>query len=72
IGGWLVRSQKPGVMLSALGINGATLSMVDKWQPQWSETLAQLSPDMVILAYGTNEAFNDTLDLAAYEQNLRA
>ncbi|MGG4610024.1 SGNH/GDSL hydrolase family protein [Providencia sp. Me31A] len=72
IGGWLVRSSKPGVMVSALGINGATLSMVDKWQPQWSETLAQLSPDMVILAYGTNEAFNDTLDLAAYEQNLRA
>ncbi len=50
----------------------ATLSMTDKWQPQWSETLAQMSPDMVILAYGTNEAFNDTLDLAAYEQNLRA
>ncbi|GAB1440476.1 SGNH/GDSL hydrolase family protein [Providencia sp.] len=72
IGGWLVRSPKPGVMVSALGINGATLSMIDKWQPQWSETLAQLSPDMVILAYGTNEAFNDTLDLTAYEQNLRA
>lgn len=72
IGGWLVRSPKPGVMVSAIGINGATLSMVDKWQPQWSETLAQLSPDMVILAYGTNEAFNDTLDLTAYEQNLRA
>ncbi|EPL6456739.1 MULTISPECIES: SGNH/GDSL hydrolase family protein [Providencia] len=72
IGGWLVRSTKPGVMVSALGINGATLTMVDKWQPQWSETLAQMSPDMVILAYGTNEAFNDTLDLAAYEQNLRA
>lgn len=67
-----MRSQKPGVMLSALGLNGATLSMADKWQPQWSETLAQMSPDMVILAYGTNEAFNDTLDLAAYEQNLRA
>lgn len=72
IGGWLVRSTKPGVMVSALGINGATLTMVDKWQPQWSETLAQMSPDMVILAYGTNEAFNDTLDLTAYEQNLRA
>lgn len=70
IGGWLLRSTQPGVMLSALGLNGATLSMVDKWQPQWSETLAQMSPDMVILAYGTNEAFNDTLDLAAYERVL--
>lgn len=71
IGGWLLRSTQPGVMLSALGLNGATLSMVDKWQPQWSDTLAQMSPDMVILAYGTNEAFNDTLDLTAYEQTLR-
>lgn len=71
VGGWLLRSTKPGVMLSALGLNGATLSMVDKWQPQWSETLAQMSPDMVILAYGTNEAFNDNLDLVAYEQTLR-
>lgn len=71
IGGWLLRSNHPGVMLSAIGINGATINMFDKWQPQWSETLAQMSPDMVILAYGTNEAFNDNLDLVAYQQNLR-
>ncbi|EKT53117.1 SGNH/GDSL hydrolase family protein [Providencia sneebia] len=71
IGGWLLRSNKPGVMLSAIGINGATINMLDKWQAQWSETLAQMSPDMVILAYGTNEAFNDNLDLDAYQQNLR-
>lgn len=71
VGGWLVRSNKPGVMLSAIGLNGATINMLDKWQPQWSATLAQMSPDMVILAFGTNEAFNDTLNLAAYEQNLR-
>ncbi|MDC9583092.1 SGNH/GDSL hydrolase family protein [Xenorhabdus sp. PR6a] len=72
IGGWLVRRQNPGVMLSALGINGATINMLDKWQPQWIETLAQMKPDMVILAYGTNEAFNDSLDLAAYQNDLTA
>lgn len=71
LGGWLLRSNRPGVMLSAIGINGATINMVDKWQPQWAETLAQMSPDMVILAYGTNEAFNDKLDVTAYQQNLR-
>ncbi|SFO08342.1 SGNH/GDSL hydrolase family protein [Xenorhabdus japonica] len=70
IGGWLVKRQNPGVMLSALGINGATINMLDKWQPQWIETLAQMKPDMVILAYGTNEAFNDSLDLVAYQKDL--
>lgn len=57
-------------MLSALGINGATINMMDKWGAQWSKTLGQLHPDMVILAYGTNEAFNDTFDLVAYRQLL--
>ncbi|MDC9597471.1 SGNH/GDSL hydrolase family protein [Xenorhabdus anantnagensis] len=70
IGGWLIKRQSPGVMLSALGINGATINMLDKWQPQWIEMLAHMKPDMVILAYGTNEAFNDSLDLDAYQKDL--
>ncbi|MBC8949968.1 SGNH/GDSL hydrolase family protein [Xenorhabdus sp. TS4] len=72
IGGWLITRQTPGIMLSALGINGATINMLDKWQPQWINTLAQIKPDMVILAYGTNEAFNDSLDLVAYQKDLTA
>lgn len=70
LGGWLITNQQPGVMLSSLGINGATINMMDKWGTQWTETLGQLNPDMVILAYGTNEAFNDTFDLDAYRQQL--
>ncbi len=72
IGGWLIKRQSPGVMLSALGVNGATINLLDKWQPQWIETLAQMKPNMVILAYGTNEAFNDALDLTAYQNDLTA
>lgn len=70
IGGWLIKRQSPGIMLSALGINGATINMLDKWQPQWINTLAQMKPDLVLLAYGTNEAFNDSLDLVAYQHEL--
>lgn len=70
LGGWLISNQQPGVMLSSLGINGATINMMDRWGTQWTETLGQLNPDMVILAYGTNEAFNDTFDLSAYRQQL--
>ncbi|PVZ86338.1 hypothetical protein C9426_15980 [Serratia sp. S1B] len=72
IGGWLITRDHPGVMLSSVGINGATITMMDKWAPQWVNTLADTTPDMVILAYGTNEAFNETLDLELYRQQLTA
>lgn len=72
IGGWFITRNHPGVMLSAVGINGATIAMTDKWSPQWVSTLAETAPEMVILAYGTNEAFNDTLNLDLYRQQLTA
>ena len=46
--------------------------MVDKWQAGWQGTLKALRPDLVILAYGTNEAFDDKLDLALYQSQLEA
>ncbi|WP_312382379.1 SGNH/GDSL hydrolase family protein [Atlantibacter subterraneus] len=67
LGGWMLTRPGGGVILSAAGINGAQISMLNKWQSGWQQTLAQLQPDMVILAYGTNEAFNDDLDINAYQ-----
>lgn len=66
LAGWMLTRPGGGVLLSAAGINGAQISMLNKWQATWRDTLAQLQPDMVILAYGTNEAFNNDLDIAAY------
>ena len=72
VGGWLLQSQRnAGVEYSALGINGATFDVVDKWQAGWLETLKALRPDLLILAYGTNEAYDDSLDTVLYEQRLR-
>lgn len=70
LGGWLLEREQPGVMLSALGINGATISMFEKWHSDWQQQLQSLQPDLVVLAYGTNEAFNDTLDVDEYKQAL--
>lgn len=71
LGGWYVQGQKnTGVTYSTLGINGARLEVVDKWQPGWLDSLKAVRPDLVILAYGTNEAFDDTLDLALYRAQL--
>ena len=57
---------------STLGINGARLEVVDKWQAGWRDSLKAVRPDLVILAYGTNEAFDDKLDLALYQTQLEA
>ncbi|MHA6192853.1 SGNH/GDSL hydrolase family protein [Pseudomonas wadenswilerensis] len=71
LGGWFVQGQKnAGVTLSALGINGAQLTVTDKWQAGWQETLKSLRPDLLILAYGTNEAFDPGFDLAQYREHL--
>ncbi|KNC09878.1 hypothetical protein AC791_14785 [Klebsiella sp. RIT-PI-d] len=70
LGGWFISSLRPGVIFSATGINGATLSAWKKWQSDWLVPLAALKPDMVIMAYGTNEAFNDQLDPDLYRHQL--
>ncbi|MCF7522162.1 SGNH/GDSL hydrolase family protein [Neisseria sp. ZJ106] len=63
-----IENRQSGVTLSAMGINGSQLSQWSKWRTEWPDDLAQMQPDLVILAYGTNEAFNDTIDIAQTEQ----
>lgn len=71
LGGWNIESQQPtGVTYSALGINGATLKGVDAWQAGWEHTLQALRPDLLVLAYGGNEAFDDQLDIELYHHDL--
>ena len=60
-----------GVTVSALGINGAQLTHWSKWRPSWQDDLAQTRADLVIIAYGTNEAFNEKLDVQQTEQTWR-
>ncbi|WLF84743.1 GDSL-type esterase/lipase family protein [Moraxella sp. ZY210820] len=61
IGGWWAFNAKnTGATVSALGINGAELSHLNRWNNQaWKNELAQINPQLVILAYGTNEAYNN-------------
>lgn len=71
LGGWNIESQQQtGVTYSALGINGATLNSVDSWQAGWEHTLNALHPDLLVLAYGGNEAFDDDLDPRRYHDEL--
>ena len=67
---WLTRYQQPGVIVSAIATNGARQAIWQKWSPSWFKELSLSKSDLIILEYGTNESFDETLDLNAYRKNL--
>ena len=67
----LMRAE-PGVVMSNLGMVGATLAdLAARTEEVVIDELAEWRPDLIILAYGTNEGFDDTLEPVAYERLLR-
>lgn len=59
IGGWWAKNATgSGAVVSALGINGAQLQSWNNWNSAWKQQLGQLKFNLIILAYGTNEAYN--------------
>jgi len=66
---WGVESFHPGVLFDSFGVSGATVDIFNHWNPllvQWD--LKQLRPSLIIVAYGTNEAFQLGFDAATYKQ----
>ncbi len=60
-----------GVVVDALGINGAQVfTPLRSNEAHFVEQLKHRGPDLVILAYGTNEAVEPSLTDAAFEQGL--
>lgn len=61
IGGWWgFDPSGRGALVSALGINGAHLSHWSRWNDSaWQGELATIAPEVVALAYGTNEAYGN-------------
>ncbi len=48
---------QPGITWEAMGINGAEAPLMLRWnQPVFRSFLAASMPDLIVLAYGTNEA----------------
>ncbi len=49
---------KPGVLYSSLGVNGANVTLLSHAfnGPHWTAQLRHYRPDLVVLAYGTNES----------------
>ncbi|MBK9175459.1 MAG: hypothetical protein IPM46_03805 [Flavobacteriales bacterium] len=68
--GIVLDSKDPGIVLHALGVNGASTASWLRCQ-RFSEELAQLHPDLVILSIGINDAHDPDFSAARYEANYR-
>ncbi len=66
---WRVVRKNAGVRYVSLGVPGATVRTTRAWTPPFFKAdLEHLSPDLIILGYGTNSAFDDRLDPNEYLQ----
>jgi lysophospholipase L1-like esterase len=62
-----------GVVVDAFGVNGARAeSFLRAEGSHWERLLAQRTPSLVVLAFGTNEADDDTVPAADDERALRS
>jgi lysophospholipase L1-like esterase len=68
--GWVAEREQAGVSYDALGINGARAGRPLTWDwPVLESQLARRDPDLIIVAYGSNEVSDADLDLAAYRES---
>lgn len=65
---WTATRNRPGVTWSNMGTISATIDLPGRWDPGIIRAeLARLQPELILIAFGTNEGFNDATDPAAYE-----
>ena len=70
-GVWMERDTS-GVIVDAMGVTGRTASSWQKWDPTlMAPFLDRKRPDLVVLAYGTNEANDRKLTPESYTASLR-
>jgi lysophospholipase L1-like esterase len=59
-----------GITVDALGVNGVTIEAPLSWnEAHFAEQIKHRAPDLIVLAYGTNESFSD-MPQATYERKL--
>ncbi|MBY0531404.1 MAG: lipolytic protein G-D-S-L family [Xanthobacteraceae bacterium] len=65
-----VYNRKAGLSYNSVGFPGASVDIVNKFDEVILENeLKRLSPQIVVLAFGTNEGFNEKLELDRYRQS---
>lgn len=70
--GVVLERDRPGVVLDTIGIPGSRAVYHLQWHDAlYREHLARRKPDLIALAYGTNEAGDDDVPIEDYERTLR-
>lgn len=71
--GMTLERAEPGVVVDTLGISGTRAANALEWDTAlWREHVQRRRPDLVVLAFGTNEATDTQQPIADYEERLRA
>jgi lysophospholipase L1-like esterase len=69
--GLTIERAQPGVVLDTLGIRGTRAANMLLWdQALWGEHLRRRDPDLLLLAYGTNETTDRGQPIAGYSKEL--
>lgn len=67
-----VERERPGVIVDNMGINGARAVSHLLWNEEiHAQYMRRMAPDLVVLAYGTNESGDDDQPIEEYEVALR-
>lgn len=70
--GMVIERDQPGVVVDTLGIGGTRAANMLAWDEElWADNVSRRQPDLVTLAYGTNEATDANQPIEEYEANLR-
>ncbi len=71
--GVVLESGTRGVQYDSLGVNGAFVGLLHRYQDEatWAEQLRRRNPDLVILAYGTNESEYENWPMDQYEKDTK-
>lgn len=71
--GMVVERDQPGLVIDTLGIRGTRAANMLSWDEGiWTSQLLQRAPDLVTLAYGTNETTDRGQPIEEYESELRS
>jgi lysophospholipase L1-like esterase len=69
--GIVAENISPGIVYDVFGINGATANRILSWNEKAFEQAVKLrSPDLIIIAYGTNELTDRDWTAASYTEDL--
>ena len=71
--GMVLENDQPGVVVDTLGIGGTRAANQLKWNEfVWSDNLRRRAPDLIVLAYGSNESVDEDQPIEVYRRNLRS